>query len=189
MNQLWLSRHKRDSLSQDLTVTLGRRLVDVRFFHGHIDSAIDLAEDILYNLRHVYGPSHRWAVEMMNLLSSMYMSKGDRSAAMSVLDAADLGVGAAANDENNRGAIHPDPSHAAKQVKAKIEYLLKFYQQNDNSESSVQQSATLVDELSKRLNAPTLTIEKGDVTAHQPPSSWSFADDGVRVRCEAGKHD
>jgi len=160
-------------------VTLGRRLVDVRFFHGHTDSAIDLAEDILYNLRHVYGPSHRWAVEMMNLLSSMYMSKGDRSAAIAVLDAPDLGDGGASNDDHARSAMLRDSSHATKSVKAKIEYLLKFYQQNDNAEGSVQQSASLVDELSQRLNVPTLITERGDVTAHQPPASWSFADDGV----------
>lgn len=155
-------------------------MVDVRFFHGHTDSAIDLAEDILYNLRHVYGPSHRWAVEMMNLLSSMYMSKGDRSAAVAVLDATDLGEGVAPNDDQARGVMLQDPSHAAKSVKAKIEYLLKFYQQNDNAEVSVQQSATLVDELSRRLNVPTLTTERGDVTGHQPPANWSFADNGIR---------
>lgn len=180
MNQLWLSRHKRSSLSQDLIVTLGRRLVDVRFFHGHTNSAIDLAEDILYNLRHVYGPSHRWAVEMMHLLSSMYMSKGDRGAAIAVLDATDGGGGAALNDEPAPSAMLPDSSHAAKSVKAKIEYLLKFYQQDDNTEGSAQQSASFVDDLSRRLNAPTLTIEKGDVTAHQPPASWSFADGGTQ---------
>jgi len=156
-------------LSQDIIVTLGRRLVDVRFFHGHIDSAIDLAEDILYNLRHVYGSSHRSAVEMMNLLSSMYMSKGDRTAAMAVLDAADLSVCNTKIDDRIDMATSQDPFHATKLVKEKIEHLLHFYHQSDHSEKSVRQSATLIDELSKRLNAPILTAKDGDVGTHQPP--------------------
>lgn len=179
LNRLWLSRHQHGSLSQDVIVTLGRRLVDVRFFHGHIDSAIDLAEDILYNLRHVYGPSHRSAVEMMDLLSSIYMAKGDRTAAMAVLEAADLGVGN--TDFNDRVDVvkFQDTSQATKSVKANIEYLLHFYQQSDHSEESVRQSETLVKELSKRLNVPTHPARDGDVRIHQPPTSWSFAVDGA----------
>lgn len=166
-------------MKQDLVVTLGRRLVDVRFFHGHIDSAIDLAEDILYHLRLVYGSSHRWSIEIANLLSSMYMSKGDRSAAIAVLDIADLGVSSSVHHDDERGPVSTDSSRAAKSVKSKIEYLLRFYQQDDATESSVQESANLVDELSKQLNAPAHTVEKGDMMAHQPPSSWSFVDEAA----------
>lgn len=177
-----MSRNTRGSLSQDLIVTLGRRLVDVRFFHGHTDSAIDLAEDILYNLRHVYGPSQKWAVEMMNLLSSMYMSKGDRSAAMAVLDAVGSGAEVGSNDNNPVVPTVPGSPNAARQVKAKIESLLKFYKQVDHSDISVQQSANVVDELSRRFSAPTVMVERGDVVAHQPPTSWSFADEGAGGR-------
>ena len=159
-------------MSQDVIITLGRRLVDVRFFHGHIDSAIDLAEDILYNLRQVYGPSHPWAVQMMNLLSSIYMSKGDRAAAMAVHEAAGSSV------DNPDAVTSPISSQDEKLVKSKLEQLLHCYQQSDDPNGSPRrQSAQLIDELSKRLHAPP-NAKSGHAAAHQPPANWSFAIDG-----------
>ena len=174
MNRLWLSRHKRGPLSQDTIITLGRRLVDVRFFHGHTDSAIDLAEDILYNLRQVYGPLHRSAIEMMNLLSSIYMSKGDRAAALAVHDSADSGV-TNIGFVDEESVVREEPSHSDKQIRSKIESLLQQYQHNDGPEKSSRQSSSLVDELTKRLTAPAPDFKSGAVKGHQPPSNWSFA--------------
>ena len=107
------------------------------------------------------------------------MSKGDRTAASAVRDTAGLSIGNSRPDHSVNVATSQDPSYATKQVKANIEYLLNFYQQSEPSEKSVRQSETLITELSKRLNVPTLTPKDEDLQDHQPPTTWSFADDGT----------
>ena len=84
LNRLWISRHNRESVDIDTIVQIGRRLVDVRLLHGHVDSAMDLAEDMLYNLRHVYGPSHALTIDLAEALSKMYSDQGNQSAAKAV---------------------------------------------------------------------------------------------------------
>ena len=162
---------------------LGRRLVDVRFFHGHTDSAIDLAEDILYNLRQVYGPLHPSAVQMMNLLSSIYMSKGDRAAAMAVHEGVDSGIANVGSHDNSNLAPLEDASQADKVMRSKIQDLLQYYQRNDGHEHSEQQSTQLIDELAKRLHGSVPNAKGKTIETHQPPTNWSFAAD------EAGTQD
>ena len=84
LNRLWISRHNRESVDINTIVQIGRRLVDVRLLHGHVDSAMDLAEDMLYNLRHVYGPSHALTIDLAEALSKMYSDQGNQSAARAV---------------------------------------------------------------------------------------------------------
>jgi len=187
LNRLWLSRHKRGPLSQDIIITLGRRLVDVRFFHGHIDSAIDLAEDILYNLRQVYGPSHHSAVQMMNLLSSIYMSKGDRAAAMAVHEAAESGVAKTGFHEDNDSVALEDPSQADQFIRSKIESLLQQYQHSDGSEAIVRQCSSLIDELTRRLNGSALDSKNEGAGGHRPPSNWSFAVGGEKDKSQSSR--
>lgn len=85
MTRLWLSRKNLTSLQQDVIVRIGRRLVEVRYLHGHVDSAIELGEDILYNVQRVYGTSHPCTVDIARLLSTMYATTGDHSAAKAVI--------------------------------------------------------------------------------------------------------
>ena len=163
-----------------MIVNLGRRLVDVRFFHGHVDSAIDLAEDILYNLRQVYGPSHHSAVEMMNLLSSIYMSKGDRAAALAVHEAVDSGPQRPSIDGNT---VSEHPAQAEKAVRSKIESLLHEYHSSGGAGRSVGQSSSLIDELTKKINTPASSgSKKRPFKGHQPPENWSFAESGEEER-------
>lgn len=169
-----------------MTIMLGRRLVDMRFFHGHTDSAIDLAEDILYNLRHVYGPSHPAAVEMTNLLSSIYVSKGDRAAAMAVHK---VDSRFATSPGNSAGKAHVQydavdirgPRQSVDLVKSKIESLLHSYQKGGSSEKSVEHSAALIDELTKHLHnshATASNVQEGiSMSAYQPPANESFVGD------------
>ena len=85
MTQFWLSRKSLTSLSQDVIIRIGRRLVEVRFFHGHVESAIELGEDILYNVQRVYGTTHPSTVDIASLLSTMYAATGDHTAAKAVI--------------------------------------------------------------------------------------------------------
>ncbi|KAL6713203.1 hypothetical protein ACLMJK_009324 [Lecanora helva] len=178
LNQLWLSRHKRGPLSQDIIVMLGRRLVDVRFFHGHVDSAIELAEDILYNLRQVYGPSHPPAMQMTNLLASMYMSKGDRAAAMAVHEGSDLTIDRATLDIGDDADAPEESSHDDKLIRSKIEQLLQCYRQDDGFEKSGRHSSALIDDLTRRLSASSRGSKPAPLSGHRPPKDWSFAIDG-----------
>lgn len=165
-------------MSQDVIVNLGRRLVDVRFFHGHTDSAIDLAEDILYNMRQVYGPSHPSAVQMMNLLSSIYMSKGDRAAAMAVHASAHPGITKTSLDDRRDDVVLGDRSPDDRVIRSKIERLLQQYQHSDGPEKSRRPSSTLVDGLAKRFNVPAADAKSAAIREHQLPSTWSFAEGG-----------
>ena len=85
LTRLWLSRKNLTSLQQDIIIRIGRRLVEVRYFHGHVDSAIELGEDILYNVQRVYGTSHTSTVDIAILLSTMYTATGDQAAAEAVI--------------------------------------------------------------------------------------------------------
>lgn len=73
------------SLVQDILVQLGRRLVEVRFFHGHIYPAIKLGVDIVHNFQMVYGTSYPSTVDSFSLSSSMYVATGDGAAVMTVI--------------------------------------------------------------------------------------------------------
>ena len=86
LTRLWLSRENLTYLSQDVVIRIGQRLVEVRFFHGHVDSAIELGEDIFYNVQRVYGTSHPCTVGIASLLSTMYAATGDHVAAKAVIE-------------------------------------------------------------------------------------------------------
>ena len=116
MTRLWLSRKNLTSLSQDVIIRIGRRLVEVRFFHGHVDSAIELGEDILYNVQRVYGTSHPSTVDIASLLSTTYASTGDDVAAKAV-----AGDVSQSNRTNMKGHTTKEPNR---------EYLLQLYKRN-----------------------------------------------------------
>lgn len=105
----------------------------------------------------------------------MYMSKGDRAAAMAVVDS---GVAKLAFDDNVEAVMQKNPSQADKPIKSKIEQLLKSCKPNDGSIKPLRESSSLIDELTTRPGAPAPDLNKGAVGGHHPPSNWSFAMDG-----------
>ena len=121
---LWLSR-KNLSLSQDVIVLIGRRLVEVRANHGHIESATELGEDLLYNLQRVYGSAHPATVDMASFLSSIYASAGDATSAMAVIGDGNFPV-----KEQPTAKVNPPGT-----VRSKV---LQFYQRNVEGKSSSQ---------------------------------------------------
>lgn len=118
LSQLWLSRKPLTSFSQDVIIQIGRRLVEVRFFHGHVESAIELGEDILYNVQRVYGTSHPSTIDIANLLSRMYVTTGDHAAAKAVIGEGD-----------NRATT---PKVNQDSAKSNREYLLQQFIQRNN---------------------------------------------------------
>ncbi len=75
LKKLW---EKRLAQSSEVQLALSVRLVQAQFLAGNhqILPAIQLAEDIVYNLRRTYGPRHRQTLNMYELLASIYTSTG-----------------------------------------------------------------------------------------------------------------
>lgn len=59
-----------------MVLNLGKRLAIARFLLNKQDLALNLAADIAYNLRRVYGSSHLATLEMNVFLSQLYVSTG-----------------------------------------------------------------------------------------------------------------
>ena len=77
------------SLTQDMLVQLGRRLVEVHFFFGQIYSAIKLGEDIVHSFQLVYGTSYPSTVDIFSFSSSLYVATRDGAAVMTVIVSSD----------------------------------------------------------------------------------------------------
>lgn len=84
LHDLWNSRHTQTTWPATTVVAIGRRLVECRFAMGERSSALELLEDICYNLRRVWGPLDKTTLEMEQLRSSMYTSLGQHTRAMAV---------------------------------------------------------------------------------------------------------
>ncbi|ESZ97797.1 hypothetical protein SBOR_1806 [Sclerotinia borealis F-4128] len=72
--QLWNSRHSQPSWSSSTIVHIGRLLFETQFSSNHQEQAINLLEDMCYNVRRVWGPLDPTTLEMQNLLSAFYTS-------------------------------------------------------------------------------------------------------------------
>ncbi|KAF5855792.1 hypothetical protein ETB97_008434 [Aspergillus alliaceus] len=114
LSQLWSSRIVQKTWSSDTIILVGRRLVEARFSNGRTTQAIQLCGDLCYNVKRVWGQFDRSALELTNLLSSLYTAEGDHVRAMgvheSVLrqlleDSADLTLSQAAEIASSQAAL------------------------------------------------------------------------------------
>ena len=94
LSDLWNARHQsrttgaagssQGKWTTHTTVTIGRRLVECRYMMNESRSALDLLEDICYNLRRVWGPLDNTTLSMESLRAAMYTSLGQNGEAMGV---------------------------------------------------------------------------------------------------------
>ncbi|KAI0523922.1 hypothetical protein F5B22DRAFT_422975 [Xylaria bambusicola] len=77
LENLWEKRGTQN-WGSDVKLRLGVRLVQARFLADdrQIVPAIQLAEDIVYNLRRTHGPRHKQTLSVYELLASIYTSTG-----------------------------------------------------------------------------------------------------------------
>ncbi|KAI0858158.1 hypothetical protein F4860DRAFT_517061 [Xylaria cubensis] len=77
LESLW-ERRSAQTWGSEVKLTLGVRLVQARFQAGdhQIIPAIQLAEDIVYNLRRTHGPRHKQTLAVYEILASIYTSAG-----------------------------------------------------------------------------------------------------------------
>lgn len=81
---LWQSRYIQQTWSSSTIVCIGKRLVEVRFAAGHKDAALHLCQDIIYNLRRVWGELDSTTLSMWQLLSELQTATGNLHAAQNV---------------------------------------------------------------------------------------------------------
>ncbi|KAB8210987.1 hypothetical protein BDV34DRAFT_209178 [Aspergillus parasiticus] len=84
LNELWSSRVVQKTWSSDTIILVGRRLVEARFSNGRTTQATQLCGGLCYNVKRVWGPFDRSALELTNLLSALYTAEGDHARAMGV---------------------------------------------------------------------------------------------------------
>lgn len=84
LQDLWSARHAQTSWHPTTVVAIGRRLVECRFSMGEKSAAMDLLEDICYNLNRVWGPLDKTTLEMQALRAQMYTTLGQHSRTMGV---------------------------------------------------------------------------------------------------------
>ncbi|KAI0195422.1 hypothetical protein F4808DRAFT_464244 [Astrocystis sublimbata] len=77
LESLW-DRRGAQTWGSEVKLTLGVRLVQARFQAGdhQIIPAIQLAEDVVYNLRRTHGPRHKQTLAVYEMLASIYTSAG-----------------------------------------------------------------------------------------------------------------
>ncbi|KAJ2989351.1 hypothetical protein NUW58_g3511 [Xylaria curta] len=93
LESLW-ARRGAQTWGTEVKLTLGIRLVQARFQAGdhQILPAIQLAEDIVYNLRRTHGPRHRQTLAVYELLASIYTSAGHHYTAKATAEKANPGL-------------------------------------------------------------------------------------------------
>lgn len=74
LHTLWISRDGQTTWPQEVSLELGKRLVEVEFSLGKPSPAIRLCEDIVYNVRRVNGARHPRTLSFYTLLASLYTS-------------------------------------------------------------------------------------------------------------------
>lgn len=161
LTSLWDSRHYHGKeWSSSTVVSIGRRLVECRFAHGHKESAIHLCQDICYNLRQVWGPTDKTTVEMNNLLSSLYTTAGRHGEAMAVHEAL---LREEVSDDNEA----PVTAESADAIRVQVELLKRTFQRNGKFDKD----ASVYNELWEQLTS-VFGKEKA-FSGLKAPSSWN----------------
>ncbi|KAJ9627257.1 hypothetical protein H2203_003719 [Taxawa tesnikishii (nom. ined.)] len=78
LNTLWNNREAQRAWPPQVLLNLGRRLVCARYLAKHSTESIRLCEDIVYNMRRVYGARHPVTLETCDLLAQLYTSTGQQ---------------------------------------------------------------------------------------------------------------
>jgi hypothetical protein len=75
---LWNSREAQQNWHPSITLALGRRYITAKYLVGESNTAVRLAEDIVYNCRRVHGILSPSTLEMSTFLSQLYTSIAQR---------------------------------------------------------------------------------------------------------------
>lgn len=87
-------------LNSNAVLSIGSMVVHASVADGQIRKAITLCEDILYNVRRVYGSLTTTALEWTKLLMSLYLYNNELAKADAVREAVGLQIKESLEDEN-----------------------------------------------------------------------------------------
>jgi len=159
---LWSSHATHKTWSPKDIVWLGKHFVEARFHRGQQDLAIQLCEDIIYNLTILWGPLDLMALEMSVVLADLYTTTERYQEAMAVHE--DILRQLLSRDVATNN--HAEAAHIAKKH---LWYLKQTSQRAGSSTSEFfEQNSSLLERLA---------TEFGDhsVGADTPPTvNWSF---------------
>lgn len=77
LQQLWSSRSAQSTWPPEVSIYLGKRLIQALFADGQTGDAVELCETIAYNVRRVHGARHHQTLSFQALLASMYTTIAD----------------------------------------------------------------------------------------------------------------
>ncbi|GAB7346847.1 hypothetical protein MBLNU459_g1933t1 [Dothideomycetes sp. NU459] len=194
LSDLWTSRHVQQTWSSSTIVCIGKRLVEVRFAAGHTEAALHLCQDIIYNLRRVWGELDQTTLSMWQLLSELQTAAGNLHAAQNVHEEVLRSVLTAVED----GDIEVDQGAAI--AVSQFERLKRTFQRSGSwvKDASVYKDlhAQLNTEFGKEKVWTASTVAKSNmakwtedkqqsdaVGIWKEPTSWEFA-----AAEEVGKH-
>lgn len=159
---LWSSHATQKTWYPKDIVWLGKHFVEARFHRGQQDLAIQLCEDIIYNLTILWGPLDLMALEMSVVLADLYTTTERYQEAMAVHE--DILRQLLSRDVATNN--HAEAAHIAKKH---LRYLKQTSQRAGSSTSEFfEQNSSLLERLA---------TEFGDhsVGADTPPTvNWSF---------------
>lgn len=77
LRELWTSRTAQSTWPPEVSIYLGKRLIQALFADGETGPAVELCETIAYNIRRVHGARHHQTLSFQALLASMYTTIAD----------------------------------------------------------------------------------------------------------------
>ncbi|KAK4696787.1 hypothetical protein P7C71_g1188, partial [Lecanoromycetidae sp. Uapishka_2] len=188
LSHLWELRDDQTHWSSSTIIWIGRRLVEVRFSHGHQDSAIALLQDIIYNMRRVWGALDKTTLEMSTLLSEFYAASGKHRDAIAVHEGC-------LHDLINEDLDEPLPKDAGKIATAHTELLKRGYQRNGGWEKDQSSYTELYQQLSVSFKSDEhwKTVQSIDkwqpkgadaLGMYKEPSRWEFLEQDAEEKHE-----
>ena len=188
LTHLWCLRDDQTHWSSSTVTWIGRRLVEVRYSHGQRDSAIALLQDIIYNMRRVWGALDKSTLANSTLLSELYTVSGKHADAIAVHEGClrDL-----INDELDE----PIPKDVGKIATVHAELLKRAYQRNGGWDKDPGSYIQLYQQLSNEFksDADWKTVQSIDkwqpkgadaLGVFKEPDHWEFLEQDV-----GGKHE
>jgi len=159
---LWSSHATHKTWSPKDIVWLGKHFVEARFHRGQQDLAIQLCEDIIYNLTILWGPLDLMALEMSVVLSDLYTTTERYQEAMAVHE--DILRQLLSRDVATNN--HAEAAHIAKKH---LRYLKQTSQRDGSSTSDFfKHNSPLLERLTTEFGGDSVGPDM------PPPVNWSF---------------
>ena len=189
LDLLWSSRDVQKSWKPPIIISIGRLFVQSRFLNKKHEKAIRLAEDIVYNMRRVWGSLDPKTLQMEELLSALYTSMGHHREAMGVHENI-LRLIFEGDDGDERTHDTAEPMVVRKHIELLRQSHTRLHGWDKDKHVYIDLIHSLLDlpqyRGSSELKGAQLHVEHwnlkdsadNDLGKFTPPTSWEFAKEG-----------